>query len=210
MPSLVCTKLNPRHVVVSDFPDPTILSNIHSSITENRVSSDLITVVGYRWGDAVGPLLSPLVSCSEADSCSNVSAPLITPTDPLHTDNATNPPPHFDVILLSELLWKDTYPLHRALLESVQACLRPDGQGIVLASLAHRPSPDGHTRQHDMEFFELATSSEFDFVVELLQTNSDMQDSLSGSEQCGEERMCVYLYALRRRSMCPAVLQVPR
>lgn len=63
----------------------------------------------------------------------------------------------FDVILMAELFWKDTYQHHRNLLETVSSTLSKTG--IVLVSFAHRPSVD-HSPDNDLEFFSLA-SSEF-------------------------------------------------
>lgn len=57
----------------------------------------------------------------------------------------------FDVLLLAEVLWKDTYPLHELLLQSVSKLLNKDG-GIAIMTFVHRET-DTHKAAHDLEFF---------------------------------------------------------
>jgi hypothetical protein len=76
-----------------------------------------------------------------------------------HVDNimATIDYKQFDVLFHAELLWKDTYPLHDALLTSTRILLR-DG-GLLLVSFAHRPSSsESHMPANDLEFFAKAAS----------------------------------------------------
>ncbi len=83
LPSLVASRLSPNHVVITDYPEETIIQNIEESIEENHLDSSFITVLGYKWGDDVTELLQTL------------------------SGNL------FDIIILSEVLWKDTYSEHR-------------------------------------------------------------------------------------------------
>lgn len=60
---------------------------------------------------------------------------------------------NYDIILLAELLWKDTYNQHDCLLRSATQCLSPNG--FILLALTHRPTQT-HTCFHDLEFFDKA------------------------------------------------------
>jgi predicted nicotinamide N-methyase len=170
-------------MVISDYPDETILESIEISLDENGIdhSPDKnIVVVGYKWGESVQELLAPLRLVVGSDSSA-------------HSGGTGLDQRGFDLVLLSELLWKDTYSSHVALLQSLKACLKPDGEALV--SLAHRPTDDNeHNRERDMEFFSRAQSEEFGFRVELLRTQTDAADALSGS---GDDNMDVYLYSLK-------------
>lgn len=93
LPSLVAAKLNPSHLIISDYPDETILNSINESIQENKLEGSSISIIGYKWGDDISNLL-----------------------EPLHLDLNNNNNPNggvFDLIILSEVLWKDTYHQHR-------------------------------------------------------------------------------------------------
>jgi predicted nicotinamide N-methyase len=84
LPSIVCLLLGSSQVVASDYPSPDILDTILYNIKSNYTESNY-SVVGYVWGDDVMALLTQINTQSKK----------------------------FDVILLAEVLWKDTYPLHR-------------------------------------------------------------------------------------------------
>jgi EEF1A N-terminal glycine/lysine methyltransferase len=83
LPSLVASKLSPKHLVITDYPDDDIIDNIRQCVEDNQVDI-AYSVVGYIWGDDSSQLLNLLPSS--------------------HL---------FDLIILSEVLWKDTYPQHR-------------------------------------------------------------------------------------------------
>lgn len=82
-------------------------------------------VVGHAWGSDTSSLLQPIS------------------------------PHHFDLIILSEVLWKDTKPQHSNLLLSVTQTLSPCGE--VLLTLIHR-STALHTVDDDLAFFTLAAT----------------------------------------------------
>lgn len=77
------------------------------------------SVVGHAWGDDASDVL------------------------------ALNGGVRFDLVLLSEVLWKDTYRLHAGLASSLLALLHP--RGMALLSVVHRPTAD-HTPARDLEF----------------------------------------------------------
>lgn len=124
LPSLVAAVLGAQTVVVTDYPEDTVIENISQVIHMNKISNTV--VIPYRWGDSVAPLLE----CTESKQ-------------------------QFDLILLAELLWKDTYPLHDLLLQSISQCLDKE-HGIGIMTFVHRPT-DTHTPANDLEFFENAT-----------------------------------------------------
>ena len=66
LPSLVCGCLGASKVVVSDYPDPDLVSNLWHNI-ENRPNEirERIVAEGYCWGADVGPLLGHLEARKE-------------------------------------------------------------------------------------------------------------------------------------------------
>jgi len=93
----------------------------------------------------------------------------------------------YDLILLSEVLWKDTYLLHDKLLSSVKNCVNTES-GKVLLSFAHRPC-EGHSPANDLEFLSLA-QNKYHFIYELLESSRSYNDALDG------QPVEVYLYVL--------------
>ena len=156
LPSLVAASGGACYCVVSDYPAENVIENIQELIKVNKLSNAI--GMSHIWGEEnVQPLLNII---SNHRSSSDETG--------------------YDVIFMAELLWKDTYHLHRHLLESISLCLHPNG--IAYAAFAHRPTADDpltdptihssshsvHTLQHDLEFFELA-QHEFGFECSLLQ-----------------------------------------
>jgi predicted nicotinamide N-methyase len=81
----------------------------------------------------------------------------------------------FDLVLLAELLWKDTYPLMRDLLLTVKSCLKPK-TGIALFSFAKRLCEE-FTEEMIYDFLKLA-KEEFCFTVELIEVNEKYMDAM--------------------------------
>lgn len=131
LPSIVADKLGARITLVTDFPDRDILENIDDVLRINKCQSAVS--VGHKWGE-------------EVDSMHKV---ILTNTAGGAVD--------VNVILLADVLWRDTYPHHADLLKSV-ANLLSDTDGIVLIGIAHRPC-EGHSPDQDMEFISLASSN---------------------------------------------------
>lgn len=85
----------------------------------------------------------------------------------------------FDVIILAECLWKDTYRQHDNLWNSVTKCCHPVGSTsttIVLISFAHRPC-DGHTPDHDLEFIKKGKNM-FGFDCKLIKSVDKYHDAM--------------------------------
>ena len=95
----------------------------------------------------------------------------------------------FQLILLAELLWKDTYALHTDLLKSIAEALNVADHGVVLAAFVHRPAPN-HTLNKDMEFFEKATSN-FNLHCRLLDIVHDKYTDVDDDSFAN-----IYLYQL--------------
>lgn len=96
LPSLACLHLGARQVVVTDYPDPDLIDNLHYNIQQNfstnAVSS--IAAVGYLWGTPVRSLTSYL----------------------------DNPNDGFDLLILADILFNHSE--HEKLVTSVSQTLK--------------------------------------------------------------------------------------
>ncbi len=132
LPSMVAAKLGSKHVVITDYPDDSVIENIVDLTALNNVQENT-TVIPHKWGDSV----------------SNIWESITENTIALTTESTNS----FQLILIAEPLWKDTYPLHNSLLHSISVLLSKS-DGIALISFAHRPT-EGHVAANDLEFFTL-------------------------------------------------------
>lgn len=112
LPSLPPLTANPKplpKVVVTDYPDPDLISNLATNISTCPFlpSPRNIVAAGYVWGRDPTPLLSHLP-----------------------------PGEKFDVMVLSDLLFNHSQ--HRALAESVALMLSRGGRALVFFT-PHRP-----------------------------------------------------------------------
>lgn len=148
LPSLVSCRLDAAFVLITDFPQEEILENIRMMLVKNNITS-ASKVMGHCWGDDVSQMLSA-GTCLENEQC------------------------QYDVILMAELLWKDTYSLHDKLLESVFHCLQPGGMALV--SFAKRPDPAVEVPHNDDDLFTIASKMGFS-VTQL--ASKDMNDVCS-------------------------------
>lgn len=136
LPSLVCANLGAKQVVVSDYPDPDLVSNLWRNIKDYQAltaggdgASGNIIAEGYCWGADATPLLSHLQAQA------------------------------FDVLILADLLFNHSE--HGKLVTTVQDTLsrKRDAQALVFFT-PYRP----WLLEKDMAFFDLA--KEAGFVVE--------------------------------------------
>jgi len=100
VPSLLCAISSepPTTVVITDYPDDTIMNNLKNNVTRNQEhfhSNCSVHVAGYDWGTNVQPLLDLIPS-----------------------------QPGFDIVILSDLLHFDQS--HDVLLSSLTRTLRKD------------------------------------------------------------------------------------
>ena len=163
LPSLVCCRLAAEFVLITDYPDTGILNNIKFLLSQNGISVGA-AVLGHIWGDDVSSMLT-----AHSGDCSTSIVPN-----------------KFDIIIMAELLWKDTYLLHEKLLTSASQCLSPGG--IILVSFAKRPVPSdsglsSQTRElkphDDNDFFSLAAKSGFEVVQLVSVQKNDVCSSSS-------------------------------
>ncbi|KZT64543.1 hypothetical protein DAEQUDRAFT_678413 [Daedalea quercina L-15889] len=110
LPSLLASTLAhpPSLVVITDYPDETILGNLRQNVARNAgktADGCVVQCCGYEWGKDPRPLLASLSATS----------------------------PGFDVVILSDLLHFDAS--HTVLLASLTALLRksPDARAYVAA-----------------------------------------------------------------------------
>lgn len=152
LPSCVASMLGASIVVATDYPAQGVIENISDVFAENGISNGI--AVGHIWGDNVDHLLK------------------------LSGDHSYG----FDVILMADVLWKDTYGQHRSLLSTITSSMRTDYssetnaslKSVALIALGHRPTVS-HTPEHDLEFFHLA-EVEFHLRCTLMDTISKYRD----------------------------------
>eukprot|EP00947_MAST-08B_sp_MAST-8B-sp1_P001948 g1948.t1 len=195
LPSLVTATLGAKAVVVTDYPEECILSNIRNLVKRNgfrpgvgfeleegeeegkgdaaaaaEQSQDqqAVHVLGHRWGDDASPLV------------------------------AANGGERFDLALLAETFWADTYEQHQNLLSSVDQLLADDG--IALVGFCHHDTPPDstvvHTMEHDLEFFARAAAPPFAFEATRLLAEETNAMCCVGLDA---EKTTVYLYQLKRK-----------
>ncbi|KAF8175559.1 nicotinamide N-methyltransferase [Pholiota molesta] len=132
LPSIVAAKLGARKVVVTDYPDASLVDNISFNVSENTTEdeSSRVDVQGYIWGHPVAPLLDALPATAESKL--------------------------FDIIILSDLIFNQSQ--HDAMLKTCELALAPSNPGgnavpqVLVFYSHHRP----HLAHRDMQFFEKA------------------------------------------------------
>lgn len=165
LPSLAAGLLGAEKVVITDYPAKGVIENIEGVIAANSITNAV--AIGHIWGIDIEKVLKLGRTSSSGEMLG------------------------YDVIFLAELLWRDTYHLHRNLLESLSACMNKK-TGVAYMTIAHRPTTSllGHTAEKDLEFFSVA-ASEFDLKSSIIETCSRYFD-------VGElVTIDVYLYELR-------------
>ena len=169
LPSVVAASVGATRTIITDFPADNVIENIVAVITANRLHGAI--AIGHIWGrENTEPLLD------------------------LGYINDSGEREGYDIVLLAELLWKDTYQHHSKLLQSLSSCLNRKN-GIAYMTFAHRPTQDSldHTPDKDLEFFALA-ASDFGLESTLIQVVSKYHDVDEISF------IDVYLYSLQFRS----------
>jgi len=154
LPSLVCTVLGARKVVVSDYPDPDLVGNLWRNVDafydgekEGKEGKDVVALSerkeeralvaeGYCWGGDVEPLLAHLPSDSDENEAKG-----------------------FEVLILADLLFNHSE--HGKLVSTIENTLlkQEDAKALVFFT-PYRP----WLYEKDMAFFDLVR--ERGFVVE--------------------------------------------
>lgn len=83
----------------------------------------------------------------------------------------------YDIVLLAEPLWKDTYKFHDDLIYSIS--LLSNENTVIYLSFAHRPC-EIHKKENDLEFIE-KLCKKLNFQYELILINNLYQDALLDS-----------------------------
>ncbi|KAK6526269.1 nicotinamide n-methyltransferase [Orbilia ellipsospora] len=176
LPGLLCAGLGASIVVLSDYPDPDLLSNLEYNKTHSISTSDesqdgqtetheklvldngaRVECAGYIWGHNAQNLL-------------------------------TICPQGFDLLILSDLIFNHSQ--HEALLKSVQSTLaKPDGVALVFFT-PHRP----WLYEADLNFFKIARESG-DFDVE--QVLEQKMDKAMFEVDKGDENVRRMVYGYR-------------
>jgi len=104
LPSLVCALKGARRVVVTDYPDPDLIENLHVNVANCSLPADArVSAEGFLWGASPDRLIEQL------------------------GDEAAG----FDVVILADLLFNHSE--HGKLVSSVQQTLKPlpDSRALV-------------------------------------------------------------------------------
>ncbi|KAF4633779.1 hypothetical protein G7Y89_g4326 [Cudoniella acicularis] len=135
LPSLVCSILCSKKVVVTDYPDPDLISNLWQNIDAaqiNPIEKDddeekKIVAEGYCWGADPGPLLKHLPSTTA-----------------------------FDILILADLLFNHSE--HAKLVATIEATLSKTAEAKALVFFTpYRP----WLYEKDMAFFDLVKEKGF-------------------------------------------------
>eukprot|EP00943_MAST-04B_sp_MAST-4B-sp1_P004982 g4982.t1 len=166
LPSMVASTLRAKYVVCTDFPDDNLIASIASQFSNNACYDNInnYNVLGHKWGDT--------------DSCKE-----ILKTTALNGKK-------FDVVIVAECLWRDTYCQHANLLTSICELLSEDGI-VFVAHTFHNPGYE----EKDLEFFSRA-NNDFGLDVKLVETRKNMA-YIDGSEADASD---VYLRTMVRKT----------
>ena len=173
LPSLVSSIHGAIRTVATDYPDDTIIGNIEDVVKTNGIEN--VAILPYAWGTNPSLLLDAISDISDDSSTTNKKQDWRQQK--------------YDVILLAEVLWKDTYPFHCDLLFTVQCCL--SSTGIVLITIVHRPTAT-HSVEQDMEFLSRA-KEQYGLQCRYLGLNHDYKDVF---EDDRDKHCEVHLYVL--------------
>ncbi|KAL3420638.1 Protein N-methyltransferase NNT1-like protein 2 [Phlyctema vagabunda] len=151
LPSMICGMLQAEKVIVTDYPDPDLVSNLWTNIEMaeglraekgEKIDPDARTVVaeGYCWGADVQPLTS-LLNHGHGE------------TTPEKTSSKAE---GFDVLILADLLFNHSE--HAKLVSTIQKTLSktPESKALVFFT-PYRP----WLYEKDMAFFDLVKEAGF-------------------------------------------------
>ncbi|KAG0234078.1 nicotinamide n-methyltransferase [Actinomortierella wolfii] len=130
LPSLIAVVNGASKVVITDYPDESLIKNIEYNVQQNvprQLEEKIVVVEGYLWGKNTKPLL-----------------------DHLNTTTANGD--LFDTIILSDLLFNHSQ--HRAMLKTCKETLRPKTGRVFVFFTHHRP----WLADADNKFFEIAVA----------------------------------------------------
>ncbi|KAG0212057.1 nicotinamide n-methyltransferase [Mortierella sp. GBA30] len=175
LPSFVAAVNGASKIVITDYPDNDLISNIQYNaehvVPEQTRAGDVI-VQGYLWGSNTRPLLAhlnPSMSLPPAEASSNSSTPRQL----------------YDTIILSDLLFNHSQ--HRSMLKTCKETLKPVTGRVFVFFTHHRP----WLADADNKFFEIAAAPVIDPPAD--DESSDDERDLGGYgfkvEKVLEEKM---------------------
>ncbi|KAF9899986.1 nicotinamide n-methyltransferase [Lobosporangium transversale] len=157
LPSFVAAVNGASKVVITDYPDSDLISNIQYNAEQNvpkQIQEGKVIVQGYLWGSNTRPLLAHLNPSSSSTSTSATTEPATsssTPVAPL-----AEPKELFDTIILSDLLFNHSQ--HRSMLKTCKETLKPVTGRVFVFFTHHRP----WLAHADNKFFEIAAAPVID------------------------------------------------
>ncbi|KAG0353059.1 nicotinamide n-methyltransferase [Podila minutissima] len=137
LPSFVAAVNGASKVVITDYPDESLINNIQYNADLNvpaQVQDGTVVVQGYLWGSNTRPLLANL-------------NPTISEHGTLPADKVL-----YDTIILSDLLFNHSQ--HRAMLKTCKETLKPKTGRVFVFFTHHRP----WLADADNKFFEIAAA----------------------------------------------------
>lgn len=162
VPSLMAVRAGAQRVITTDYPDDELIVNIRKNI------DNLLLAQQRERMTAIGYLWG-------------------SDEGPLLEANEGRP---FDMIFMCDVIFNHSE--HRALLRTIDKCLRSDGEGIVWCVFSHyRPL----LRDKDLELLRLA-EDEFGFLVEKVDEAVYDQPMLGLNK---DDPRDVYAYTIKRR-----------
>ncbi|KAF8974101.1 nicotinamide n-methyltransferase [Entomortierella lignicola] len=144
LPSFVTAINGASKVIITDYPDDDLISNIQynaEQVVPLLTRDSVVIVQGYLWGSNTRPLLTHLnPSMSTTSSASGTSEPRKL----------------FDTIILSDLLFNHSQ--HRSMLKTCKETLTPVTGRVFVFFTHHRP----WLADADNKFFEIAAAPVID------------------------------------------------
>jgi len=150
LPSLVAACNYAEKVLITDYPEQSIIEmiqeNVHSNLPEH-IRENRVYVKGYLWGTNVKTLISCLEDNNEVGN----------------SDANIQEDQKMDMIILSDLICN--HREHDNLLKTASDLLKKDGSIFVIYS-SHRP----WLAEKDLNFFKLAQQASYNFKLELVKS----------------------------------------
>ncbi|KAI1307684.1 nicotinamide n-methyltransferase [Mortierella claussenii] len=148
LPSFVAAVNGASKVVITDYPDNDLISNIQfnaEQVVPQQTQAGTVIVQGYLWGSNTRPLLvhlNPSMSTTTA-TVASTGAGITANTEPKQL---------FDTIILSDLLFNHSQ--HRSMLKTCKETLKRGTGRVFVFFTHHRP----WLADADNKFFEIAAA----------------------------------------------------
>ncbi|KAG0006481.1 nicotinamide n-methyltransferase [Modicella reniformis] len=144
LPSFVAAINRASKVIITDYPDSDLISNIQYNaehVAPQQTKEGIVVVQGYLWGSNTKPLLAHLNPAMSNSPSASPSA-----------GDTAEPKQLFDTIILSDLLFNHSQ--HRSMLKTCKETLKPGTGRVFVFFTHHRP----WLADADNKFFEIAAA----------------------------------------------------